>query len=169
MFALGAGLLLFNLITRRLRRLTTVVEDFQRRDFVTVDEMSTLLVAHRTERRRGDELDRLDAAFSALAKHIRQQMQTLQHTDALRRELVANVSHDLRTPLAALHGYLETLLLKESQLTAQERHHYLAIAARHSTHLGKLVSEFSSWPSLKPMRRRSSANPSPYTNLRLMN
>ena len=38
-----------------------------------------------------------------------------------RRELVANVSHDLRTPLASLHGYLETLKLKADTLTEQQQ------------------------------------------------
>jgi len=94
-----------------------------------------------TEAQRGDEIDRLGATFQALTQRIRQQVQTLQHTDTLRRELVAHVSHDLRTPLAALHGYLETLALKDHQLTPQERRHYLDIAVRHSTRLGKLVAE----------------------------
>jgi signal transduction histidine kinase len=59
----------------------------------------------------------------------------------LRRDLIANVSHDLRTPLAALHGYLETLLMKEDRLSAQQRKNYLKIAARQSEHLGTMVSE----------------------------
>jgi two-component system OmpR family sensor kinase len=59
----------------------------------------------------------------------------------LRRHLIANVSHDLRTPLAALHGYLETLLMKEDRLSAQQRKNYLKIAARQSEHLGTMVSE----------------------------
>jgi signal transduction histidine kinase len=90
---------------------------------------------------RGDEIDRLGATFQAMTRRIRQQVQTLQYTDTLRRELVAHVSHDLRTPLAALHGYLETLFLKNNQLTPEDRRHYLDIAVRHSTRLGKLVAE----------------------------
>jgi len=93
------------------------------------------------EAQRGDEIDRLGATFQAMTRRIHQQVQTLQHTDRLRRELVAHVSHDLRTPLAALHGYLETLCLKDTQLTPQDRRHYLDIAVRHSTRLGKLVAE----------------------------
>jgi signal transduction histidine kinase len=94
-----------------------------------------------TAAQRGDEIDRLGATFQAMTQRIHQQVQTLQHTDTLRRELVAHVSHDLRTPLAALHGYLETLVLKDHQFTPQERRHYLGIAVRHSTRLGTLVAE----------------------------
>ena len=36
-------------------------------------------------------------------------------TERLRGELVSNVSHDLRTPLASMHGYVDTLLLKNDQ------------------------------------------------------
>jgi two-component system, OmpR family, sensor kinase len=65
----------------------------------------------------------------------------LKQTDASRRELVANVSHDLRTPLATLHGYLETLLIKEGRLTAAEQRSFLDIAVRQSERLRRRVEE----------------------------
>jgi signal transduction histidine kinase len=128
-FAVGAGLLLFHLLTRRLRKLAATMDAFQQSD--VADPVP----------QRGDDIDRLGATFQAMTRRIHQQVQTLQHTDRLRRELVAHVSHDLRTPLAALHGYLETLCLKDTQLTPQDRRHYLDIAVRHSTRLGTLVAE----------------------------
>ena len=76
-----------------------------------------------------------------MAQRILQQMTTLKHTDTLRRELVANVSHDLRTPLASLHGYLETLLIKEGTLSAEEQRSFLDIALRQSERLRRLVGE----------------------------
>ncbi|HSG05543.1 MAG TPA: ATP-binding protein, partial [Nitrospiria bacterium] len=88
-----------------------------------------------------DEIDQLKDTFDQMSDRINLQMKQLQETDSLRRELVANVSHDLRTPLASLHGYLETLILKEELLTGDERKKYLEIALRHSERLGKLVSE----------------------------
>ena len=76
-----------------------------------------------------------------MAERIRQQVRQLKETDQLRRELVANVSHDLRTPVTSLQGYLETLLLKEGVLSAQERQRYLEIATAQSKRLGDLIAE----------------------------
>ncbi len=54
---------------------------------------------------------------------------------------MANVSHDLRTPLASLNGYLETLLIKKETLSEKEKVEYLQIALRHSKRLGVLIEE----------------------------
>jgi Signal transduction histidine kinase len=44
-----------------------------------------------------------------MANRIGEQWRALTRQDQQRRELIANISHDLRTPLTSLHGYLETL------------------------------------------------------------
>ena len=59
----------------------------------------------------------------------------------LRRDLIANVSHDLRTPLVALRGYLEVLLARDATLDAEQRRHYLGIALRQSEQLSRLVDD----------------------------
>ncbi len=53
--------------------------------------------------------------------------------------MVANISHDLRTPLASLHGHLETLSLKADKLGPEERQRYLAIALAQSVKVGGLA------------------------------
>jgi len=141
LFAVGTGLLLFYLLTRRLRTLAATMDAFQQSAVAERGYGPQPCATQPVEAQRGDDIDRLGATFQAMTQRIHQQVQTLQHTDRLRRELVAHVSHDLRTPLAALHGSLETLCLKDTQLTPQERRHYLDIAVRHSTRLGTLVAE----------------------------
>ena len=136
LFAFLAGLVFFLLLTRRLKRLTSTMEAFTQSDFSDPGNLSS----HSTTTSR-DEIDRLGVTFSQMADRILQQLTKLKHTDKLRRELVANVSHDLRTPLASLQGYLETLLLKEGKVSPEEQRNYLEIATRHSERLGKLVSE----------------------------
>lgn len=134
-FTLLAGLLFFNLLTRRLRKLVAAVEAFTRSEFSARPETPHFRASS------GDEIDHLETAFHRMAARIVRQMTQLQETDTLRRELVANVSHDLRTPLTSLHGYLETLLMKEGTLSSQEQRSYLEIATKHSEQLGTLIAE----------------------------
>ncbi|MCC3262417.1 cell wall metabolism sensor histidine kinase WalK, partial [Paenibacillus polymyxa] len=56
-------------------------------------------------------------------------------------DLVANISHDLRTPLTSLHGYLETLRFKDETLAPAERRRYLDIALAQSRKVGRLAQE----------------------------
>jgi signal transduction histidine kinase len=88
-----------------------------------------------------DEIAQLREAFSGMANKIRDQFEGLQETDRLRRELVSNVSHDLRTPLASMHGYVETLLLKNNELSEEERLRYLEITRKHSLRLRRLIGD----------------------------
>jgi len=134
-FALIAALLLFNALTRRLRTLARSMETFKRSDF----SAEVRLPEHRSA--GGDEVDRLTATFQEMSARIILQVNKLKEIDLLRRELIANVSHDLRTPLASLQGYLDTLLLKEGQLTPEEQRRFLETASKHSERLGYLVSE----------------------------
>jgi signal transduction histidine kinase len=134
--ALLVGLLLFNLLTRRLRQLTDSVEAFRDSDFSDSAVVRTGLADG-----DGDEIGRLATTFERMAERIILQVRKLRQTDELRRELVANVSHDLRTPLSSLKGYIETLELKDDRLTSDERKRYLGIARRQSDKLGKQVEE----------------------------
>lgn len=134
LFVLLAGVLLFSYLTRRLRRLSAAMDEFKHSDF----SQTVLVPPHGTG---DDEIDRLGETFTEMMQRMVAQVHKLKHTDQLRRELVANVSHDLRTPLAALQGYLETILLKGATLDAATQRRYLETAARQSERLGKLVAE----------------------------
>ena len=136
LLALLAGLGVFALITRKLRQLAAGVERFQAADFSERPQLPRL-----PEGGGGDEIDRLGVSLRDMAARIVNQVQKLKQTDVLRRELVANVSHDLKTPLATLQGYVDTLLLKDDLLTANERRHYLGVASRSCQRLSKLVAD----------------------------
>jgi two-component system OmpR family sensor kinase len=135
LFAVAGGLAGFAFLTRRLRALSVSMADFRRRS------PGGGTSARTSAEGSGDEIDALRASFDAMAGRIDDQMRALEEKEALRRELVANVSHDLRTPLAALHGYLETLALKDETLPPAERIRHLDAALRHSRRLARLVDE----------------------------
>ncbi len=58
------------------------------------------------------ELGEFADSYNDMADTIVKNIEEIKTMDNLRRELVANVSHDLRTPLATIQGYIETILIK---------------------------------------------------------
>ena len=131
-----AGFFIFRLITRRLHQLSSGMEAFKESKFkhsVSLDIMHP--------KANGDEISQLGNTFSEMSETIIQQMYELEQSDSSRRELVANVSHDLRTPLAALQGYLETMSLKFDDLSDEDKKNYITIAWQQSQRLKKLISE----------------------------
>lgn len=135
--SLAAGLWLFHVLTRRLRGLSEAMTAFESSGFTQPPSEPPVP----DDTGRGDEIDQLRGTFHRMAQRIVRQIDELRRMDASRRELVAQVSHDLRTPLAHIQGYLDTLQLKEESLSQEERREYLEIASRQSEQLGRLVAE----------------------------
>jgi signal transduction histidine kinase len=126
----GLGLLLFRRLTQRLRNMQNVVAAFEQGDFdQRIDEGSS------------DEIGQLAACFNRMADTLVDTMEELRQADRMRRELVANVSHDLRSPLASIQGYLETVHMKDGSLDPEERQRYVKTALRNAQRLNDLVGE----------------------------
>ncbi|MBL7980996.1 MAG: HAMP domain-containing histidine kinase [Flavobacteriales bacterium] len=79
--------------------------------------------------------------FNDMAATIERNMDELKGLDKLRKELIANVSHDLRTPIASVQGYAETLLLKEGALSPEERREHLGVIVKNADRLKDLVDD----------------------------
>lgn len=154
LLALLAGLLAFKFLTQRLRRLAAEMDAFRRSEFRIP---ARLPFAPRRAPR--DEIDQLSQTFQQMSERITEQFQQLQRADSSRRDLVANVSHDLRTPLTALQGYLETLRLKLGSLTRDEQARYLDLALEHSGRLGQLVDELFELATLEDLDLKLSFEP----------
>lgn len=106
-----------------------------------------------------NEIALLNNAFIELAQKIAQQWDLLAVSDRQRREFIANISHDLRTPLTSLLGYLEMLSLKADTMTPEENRHYLSIALRQGhkvRHLSQQLFELARLEhgGIKPQRER---------------
>ncbi len=142
LFAIGAivlmgilvALLVVGLLTRRLRRLDRDVRRVTHSRF----ELQPSVTGDRVN---GDELDALAGAFHDMSTQIRRQIDQLTENDRLRRELVSNISHDLRTPLAAMQGYIDTLIIKGRAMSDDEKMRYLHIAQKHTARLGSLIGD----------------------------
>ena len=134
--ALLCGLVIFALLTRRLRALGSTM-----RKYIGKSGEFDRSVRFSSTAQSNDEIDELGLQFNTMAEKINQQIDELRRMDGMRREMVANVSHDLRTPLTTMRGYLETLLLKNDELSEDDQKQYLQTALLHSQRLGHLVEE----------------------------
>jgi signal transduction histidine kinase len=144
LLGLVAGVVAFGLVTRPLRRLTEAMRRFDARGEpvdATLPVAASKHAGDASDARESerDEIVVLESAFAQMAERIGEQWRALGRQDRERREMVANISHDLRTPLSSLHGYLETLSLKADSLADTERRRYLSIALAQSAKVGHLA------------------------------
>ncbi|MEL6591314.1 MAG: HAMP domain-containing sensor histidine kinase [Bacteroidota bacterium] len=136
--AMALGLIAIWYLTRNLRRIVAVVKRFKEGDY-------DARISHADE---GD-LHLLGETFNEMADTIVANIEQIQSVERLRRELIANVSHDLRTPLAIMQGYVETLQMKADNLDASERDRYLTIIHNSSTKLAALVAQLFEYSKLE--------------------
>ncbi len=154
-FALLAGLLVWYWVTRPVKRLTAEVSGLEQDSISAIKQ----LAAQTPEPGSRDEVTQLRNTFIELARQITSQWDKLADSDRQRREFIANISHDLRTPLTSLLGYLETLSLKSSTLTTEQHQQYLATALRQGQkvrHLSQQLFELARLEhgGIKPQRER---------------
>ena len=76
-----------------------------------------------------------------MASQLEQRTQALERSDRTRRQLLADVSHELSTPLAAIRGYVETLSMAEVPLTENTRRRYLSIVTDETERLEHIVGD----------------------------
>lgn len=127
------GFIVFRLLTKRLRRLSSEMERVTSLRFSAEPEL--------VRPESGDEIDTLARNFVDMSAQIRRQIEQLKENDHLRRELVSNISHDLRTPLSAMQGSLETLIVKGDTMSDADRARYLDMARKHTLRLGTLIGD----------------------------
>lgn len=124
------GLIAIWYLTKNLRIIQRGVERFEQEDFSTEIEINS----------KG-EFGQLASTLNSMANTIDGNIKQLKSMENLRKELVANVSHDLRTPLAIIHGYAETLVMKDKEVNDEDRVKFLSNILKSTENLEKLVSE----------------------------
>ncbi|MEM1096069.1 MAG: HAMP domain-containing sensor histidine kinase [Bacteroidota bacterium] len=117
-------------IVRPLRRITDRVTQIGAGDY-----RSRLPAA------RSDELGRLATSINRMAASVDESIDRLRTADRLRRDLVANIGHDLRTPLAALRGYLEEAERYQAEERPEQLEHALSVAASQGAYLQRLIDD----------------------------
>lgn len=144
------GLFALMYITKNLRTIIRTVRDFQSGNYNARIQLSS-----------SGELNELATSFNEMASTIVKNLEEIKTMDTLRRELVANVSHDLRTPLSTIHGYIETLIIKAESLSKEEREQYLKTILTSTERLRKLVEELFELSKLEA--KQTVPHPEPFS------
>jgi len=91
--------------------------------------------------RGGDEVAALARSFNQMGDELASRARALEASDNARRQLLADVSHELMTPLTAMRGYIETLTMKELTLDESTRDRYLHIIDEETHRLERIVGD----------------------------
>lgn len=124
------GFISIGFITRNVSKIVTAIREFKDGN-----------INSRIKLKGRSELTEIADSFNNMADTIVDNIDEIKKIDKLRRELVANVSHDLRTPISIIRGYVETVLIKEETLSAEERRKHLETILASSERLLKLIEE----------------------------
>jgi two-component system sensor histidine kinase BaeS len=89
----------------------------------------------------GDEVAALARSFNKMAEELSARANALEASDKARRQLLADVSHELMTPLTAMRGYLETLSMSELRLDGPTRERYLGIVSEETHRLERIIGD----------------------------
>jgi two-component system sensor histidine kinase BaeS len=91
--------------------------------------------------RGGDEVAALARSFNQMGDELASRARALEASDKARRQLLADVSHELMTPLTAMRGYVETLSMPELNLDQATRDRYLRIIDEETHRLERIVGD----------------------------
>jgi signal transduction histidine kinase len=125
-------------LTKNLRELVFAAKRFQQGD-----------LEYRIKDADKSDLAGVTTTYNEMAETILGDIDKIKSVEKLRRELIANISHDLRTPLSIIQGYIETLQMKDENLTKQERLDYLNTINSSGERLSKLISQLFEYSKLE--------------------
>ena len=126
----GAGLLMVRLLVRRLRALELLATR------VTEGDLGARVVDPGP-----DEIGRLGERFNRMTERLAAARTQLEENDQQRRRLLADITHELATPLTSIRGYVETLLDPTVPTTPQERVTYLEDVLAEANRLDLLTGD----------------------------
>jgi signal transduction histidine kinase len=105
-----------------------------------VKEIRNNNYAYRIDYQKDDEFRPVCEAFNEMAARLETSTAERQKDEANRRELIAGISHDLRTPLTSIKGYLEGIETGVAS-TPEMRKEYFSIITRKTAELEHIIEQ----------------------------
>lgn len=134
--SITVGLLLSRHLRKRFLAMTSAISAFEAGDY-----------SQRAKDDSKDEIGDLSRSFNRMAETIVGNVEELKRKDRLRRELIANISHDLRGPVTSIIGYVETML--HSATNEEEQREYLSIIHENAQSQQDMVDDLFHLASLE--------------------
>ena len=138
-FLLVASLLLFYALTKPLRNLALEITAFEKSGFKQLDRKQDF--SKDINSTSSSEVSLLSVSFYHMAQQITESLERLEKLDTVRKEFLAYVSHDLRTPLTGTTAYLETLALKFDSLSDTEKKTFIEKSLANCARLDSMINE----------------------------
>ncbi len=98
-----------------------------------------------------DELGELAKSLNTMAGELQAKMDNLERMNRVRTDFVANVSHELKTPLTLIKGYIETLEDKAINDT-EKAGKFISIIKDHTNRLSNIIDDLLSLSELELSR-----------------
>ena len=112
-----------------------------------VDEISKGNLDYRLEYNENDEFLPVCNSFNDMAERLKKSVELTKKNEENRKELLLDISHDLRTPLTAIQAYVEGLIDGVAQ-TPEMQNKYLETIKRKTIDIDKMVSALFAYSKL---------------------
>ncbi|MEO6221566.1 MAG: HAMP domain-containing sensor histidine kinase [Ginsengibacter sp.] len=130
LLSIALSLLYIQRVQKRFNRMVDVLDKFQNGDF-----------SARFKIKDNDEFASISQAFNKMADLLTYNIDQLTKSEMERKDFIANISHDLLTPLSIARGYAETLVIKKDKISQEEIDNYVDMIQKKLLQVEHMVKQ----------------------------
>ncbi len=135
-FALIIGIFMSRIISRPIEKMSEVAQEISDGNFTK-----------RVDYKANGELERLIGTFNLAVSKVVESLEEKDKLMKLQNDFLSNISHEFRSPLTSLRGFLE--LLQDKKIDPQDNPNYVNIMLQDTLHLNRLVEDLLNLSSLQ--------------------
>lgn len=141
------GWILYRMVAGRLQALNAVVVELENGNLAARVVVPVVGIA--------DDIDLLGLRVNRIADVMQGFVERFRRQDESRRKLLADISHELRTPMMIAQGCMETILLHNGSMPEEKRYGYVQAALREIGNLDRLVQQLFDLSALEVAREQA--------------